>query len=405
MKTALPISGKPLALITSLAVSPFLHQTARADVTWEHSGSVRMGNSKNALVKFKSFTNVTPQRMRLLFKYDATASLGALPGSMPSGFPGIGGPMGASMPMETFAPLKNGAPINKQMHPSADEMPANPLVGSVTVVQRFDDQKFLSYSSFTKDYMEETFKDLLDKSRFDPWRKLAPKLSKETPPAFTPEQRTRLGAEVRAVLSPFTKMLMKTYFRALPEKRTFNGIEGQGYRYTTLFNVEPSLMGAGKWARFSAEWWVAGDLPGDDVFGQLHEAALKTVGRDVKSSTSMWMNETPRVMWEMLPEEFHMATSTMFPRPDTPDDSPEWKRSHMPLYGAITIEPPAGMAGKDEVLHIETKLVRRSVESLPEHIWNAPIGYKRKPIEDVNKAFDQIMKAMPPMPFPGGPNM
>ena len=407
-------------VLTTLATFPLWSlgsSAARADVTWEHSGSVRFGSTQKALVKFKTFTNVTPERMRLLFKYDATNALGTLPNSMPPGFPGMGGPMGSpmgapvgsAMPMEALAPLKaplNGGPKIKQMAaPAMDEMPVNPLIGSMTIVQRFDDQKFISYSSFSKEYVNETFKDILEKSRLDPWRKLAPKLSKEAPPSFTPEQRARLGAEVRAVVMPFMKTMVKTYFRPLTEKRTFDSMEGQGYRFTALFNTEPSFTGAGKWARLSAEWWIAGALPGDEVFGQLHSAALKTVGRDRQRSTSIWLNEMPWVMWEMLPEELHSAAYTLVPPMDTPEDSPEFQRAHMPLYAALTIEPPAGMAAKNEDLRIEMKLIRRGIGSLPAHIWEAPIGYKRKPIEDINKVFDQIMGAMPPMPFPGAPPM
>ncbi len=396
---------KQMVLLTTLAALAVTSSIARADVTWEHSGSVHFGNSPKALVKFKTFTNVTPDRMRLLFKYDATNALGTLPNGMPPGFPGMGAPVGSSMPMETFAPLKGGPKLKQMKAPAKEEMPVNPLVGSMTIVQRFDDQKFISYSSLTKDYVEENFKDLLEKSRLDPWRKLAPKLSKEAPPSFTPEQRARLGAEVRAVIMPFMKTMMKTYFRPLSEKRTFDGVEGQGYRFTALLNTEPSFTGSGKWARVTMEWWIAGELPGDEVFGQLHSAAIKTVGRDRQRSSSMWMNEMPWVMWEMLPEELHSAAYTMMPPLDTPEDSPEFQHSHMPLYGALTIEPPAGMAAKNENLRIEMKLVRRGVDSLPTHIWDAPAGYKRKPMEDINKMFDQIMGAMPPMPFPGTPPM
>jgi hypothetical protein len=194
------------------------------------------------------------------------------------------------------------------------------------------------------------------------------------------------------------KSMVKTYFRSLPEKRTFNGIEGRGYRFTTMMNTGGPFSATNQWFRVSAEWWVANELPGDEVVGQLREAAQNTVGRDPKRSTSIWMNEMPWVMWEMLPEELHQAFFTLMPRFDARVDSPEFRRASMPLYGAVTIQPPSGMRDKNGDLRIEVKLTRRSQETLPEYIWQAPTGYKRVPLDDIMKQFEQIGNAMPPIP-------
>jgi hypothetical protein len=279
-------------------------------------------------------------------------------------------------------------------------MPPNPLLGSVTFVQRFDDGQFLAYTSFSKQYVGEPIKEAIEKARFDPWKTLAPKLSKELPPSFTAAQRARLGAEVRALIWPFMKNTFKIYFRPLPEKRTFSGMEGNGYRLTMLMNSQSPFSNGNQWFRVSAEWWIANTLPGDEIVGQLREAADKTVGRDPKRSTSIWLNEMPWLMWEMLPEELHQAFFTLMPRFDTPVDSPEFRRANMPLYGAISIQPPNGMRDEKGDLRIEVKLTRRGQETLPDHIWQAPTGYKRVPLDDIMKQFEKLGAALPPFPGP-----
>jgi hypothetical protein len=379
---------------------------ARADLTWEHTGSVRFSGMKQPLVQFKSFTNMTPQRTRILFKYDASAALGSLPAGMEPKLPGSF-PMGGAMPTETAAAHKatSKVPLLAQMEPPNNEMPVNPLQGSVTLVQRFDDGQFIGFTSFTKQYVGEPIKEMLEKTRFDPWKKLAPKLSKEEPPSFTPQQRARLGAEVRALIWPFMKSHVKTYFRALPEKRTFNGIEGHGYRFTTMINTQPPFAEYEQWVRLAAEWWVADNLPGDEVVGQVREAAVNAVGRDPKRSTSIWMNEMPWVMWEMLPEEVQMAAYTLMPRPDAAVDSPEFRRANTPLYAAFTIVPPPEMKDKNGDLRMEVKLTKRSLETLPDRVWQAPADYKRVPLDDIMKQFQKLEGAMPPLPLPGGPPM
>jgi hypothetical protein len=63
-----------LALVVAACALP-----VRADLTWEHSGTAHFTGMKNSVFKFKLFTNMTPQRYRMMLKYDATAMGGALP--------------------------------------------------------------------------------------------------------------------------------------------------------------------------------------------------------------------------------------------------------------------------------------------------------------------------------------
>ena len=382
--------------VIAVTTSAMTIGVARADLSWEHSGQVRVSRVKQPVLKFKLFTNMTPSRHRLMFSYYIN----------PSAMANMGGGMNNSLGMNMFSaplgitrlPLTQFIQEGEGASQPAEEMP-NFLQGSVGLVQRFDDGQIIGYASLPKQYVSEPIKEALAKSRFDPWKKLAPKLSQNEPPSFTHEQRMRLGAEVRAVLAPYTGRVWKTYFRELPEKRMINGIEGHGYRLTTLLNMDNPFSGSGRWMRVAMEWWIAGTLPGDEIVSQLREIGLKTVGADYKSSTSIWLNELPRNYWAMLPEEFHRAAYTLVPPPDATPDSPAFKRANMPLAMYMTVSPPAGMVDKFGDIRAEMNLVRRSTDELPARVFEAPAGYKRVPLDDIIKQMEKASTgARPPMP-------
>ncbi len=384
-------------LTAALGILAVTAATSHADLTWEHSGQVRLTKSKQPVLKFKVFNNITPARHRVMMKYRLN----------PEGMGGMGnmggmGDMGgmAKPAMTTFAaPSALSRLVFAQI---GDTMTANPFEGNVSIVQRFDDDQIIMFSSIDKTYIGESIKELLEKTRFDPWRKLAPKLSKDEPPALTREQRTRLGAEVRAALSPFTNRVFKTYLREIDNTRTINGLEGRGYRLTMLINTANPMQGGGRWMRVAMEWWLAANLPGDEAIVQLREAALKVVGRERKGSTSMWMNESPRVMLEMMPEEILRSMYTIVPRPDAEADSPEFKHVATPLAMFMTVTPPDEFKAQWGEMRAEMNLVRRSLDELPATIFEAPTGYKRKPIPDINKQFEQMEEAIKggKMPMP-----
>lgn len=375
------------AALGILAVMP---GTSRADLTWEHSGQVRLSKSKEPLMRFKIFNNSTPTRNRVMYKYALNpAGMGGMMGGMEN----MGQMGGMVKPaMSAFGvPSTFSRVIFAEM---GNAVMANPFEGNVSIVQRFDDGQFLMYSSMDKTYIGESFKDIFEKSRFNPWKKLAPRLSENEPPSLTHEQRARLGAEVRAALSPLTSRVFKTYFREFSNTRTFNGLEGHGYRLTMMINTANPMMGGGRWMRVTTEWWMAGDLPGDEIMTQLREAALKVVGRDRKSTTSMWMNESPRVMLEMLPEDIQRAMSTLFPLPDAEPASPAFKHVSTPLAMYMTVTPPDEFKAQWGELRAEMNLVRRSTEDVPARVFETPAGYKRKPMPDINKQFEQIEDMM-----------
>ena len=381
MKNSITRRIVPVALLAATGL-------AHADLTLEHSGSVSVGKFKQPLLRFKIFNNMTATRSRMMMKYDASNAMQMMPkGGM------TGGP---SAPMAAF-----GSPFLPNVlafAPPGEAMP-NPFLGTVTLVQRFDDDQVIGYTSLTNKYIGESFKDILKTTRFDPFKTLAPKLSENEPPSFTPEQRKRLGAEVRAALSPFVGKVVKIYFRPLSEKKTIQGLEGQGYRMTVLVNGGNPFMNENKWARMAFEWWVASDLAGDDEVVKLREAAFKLVGAERKNTTSIWFNEYPRVLFEMLPDEFHQAIATMLPRMDATPADADFKHVATPLSMTMTMTMPPGMGDQMGDIKMELNLTRRSVEALPAKLFDAPEGFKKVPWADVQKMIDDISKsARPPMP-------
>ena len=171
-----------------------------------------------------------------------------------------------------------------------------------------------------------------------------------------------------------------------------------------LINTANPMQGGNRWMRVASEWWVAGPQAGDEVMVQMREAALKLVGRDHKTSTSMWINESPRVMWEMLPEEIHRSIATLMPLPDTDPDSPEFKRTATPLAMYMTVTPPDEFKAKWGELRAEMNLVRRGTETLRDSIFEAPTDYKHIPMPDFNKQMEDIgnaaKSAKTPFPTP-----
>jgi hypothetical protein len=151
-----------------------------------------------------------------------------------------------------------------------------------------------------------------------------------------------------------------------------------------------------QWTKVAVEWWIADTLAGDEVVGQMREAAYKTIGPDYKSSTSMWMNETPKVMWAMLPEEIHRAAYTLVPPPDAIPGSLAFQRANMPLAMYLTVSPPGNMKGRVGEVRAEMTLERRSVEELPARAFEAPTNYKRVPLADIVKQLEQAGEGMTP---------
>jgi hypothetical protein len=145
----------------AIAVLGLSTAAARADVTWEHTGTVRISNAKAPLGQIKLYNTWTPQRHRVLLKYAVSPKVASLPMRSMDMFP-----------VSTLAPAPRGNSGFKNF-------------GSIGFVQRLDDDRVLAYDSQTRHYISEPRRALLQRLRFDPWKKLAPELSAQAPPTLT----------------------------------------------------------------------------------------------------------------------------------------------------------------------------------------------------------------------------
>lgn len=337
---------KYIAAVAGLAAlsSGPLSQSARADVTWEHSGSIRVSSIPGPLVKLKMFTSFAPQRERVLLKYDLNPMI----------------------------------PLPVASH------------GSAAIIQRLDDDKLIAYDSQTKKYVSESRNLLLSKLIADPWKKVAPELSEGPTPELTEEQRKRLGAEIRATISPILKHYSRTYFRVLTEKRSFNGIEGRGYRLTQLINTNEFGKTSGKWMNISFEWWLAGDLPGDEIIHGLQQQAMESLKSMGWPSKSMWSNESGYVFLYALPEAYITALKTLAPG-DT-FANPSFGGTPLELNATVSAPPNMGMGTGD--IRFTLGLTKRYTSELPASVFEVPSGYAKFDLKPYLKQLDEAREKM-----------
>lgn len=340
--------------------------TARADVTWEHTLSVRMGQSHQPLAQGHFKNSITAQNYRYDMRID-------LKGFAPASF----GAMTAAAPGSSAPACKPTAP---------DKL-------DITSIHRLGDDTVLTFSSMEKVCYTDTLGDLMRKMRLDPWKKLAPRLSTEPAPSLTQAQRDRLGAEVRSATRPFLKKVMCTYFRPLPNKRTFDGLEGRGYRMTWLLNA--GGMHHEQWMRVAFEWWLANPQPGDEAIDQYKKATLeKRAALNLSwPTTSFWLNEMLPVWWACAPQELHQALATVRP--------PDGSFTGTPLRFHMTVEPPAlyGMMMGGAV-RIDLELTKRSNDTIPATMFEAPADYPKKPFKSPWEELEKLFKGhLPPNVF------
>lgn len=396
--------------------------TARADLGWEHTGTLRVSTVKQPLLKFKMYNHWTPQRHRLLLKY----SVGGLPPGMSGQMPPFKMPPMPPMPpikIPTFAPQPQPSSLASAFAPMfasgslapasgslllpgvlgreaapglAALLPALPMAmrggppggsGALALIQRAADDRLISYESQTRRYVSEPRRALLQRLRFDPWKTLAPQLSREAPPTFTPEQRERLVAELRALVAPVQRRVQKIYFRPLTQMRTFQGIEGRGYRITQLNNVGGFGKGQGQWMRLSFEWWVAGAREGDEAVREFHQAARENLQGITFPTTSMWINEYLSLASYPAEPAWRSALRTFMP----PADAPPGTLGATPLHLAVTVEmPPLQRATVGDV-RFELALTRRDTDALSDTVFAAPSDYKQVKTEPYLKKLDPIL--------------
>jgi hypothetical protein len=270
---------------------------AHADLSWEHTGSLQFSTQKQPVMRLKMYNHWTAQRHRLLFKYSVhdLTGLNKIGNEMPSmGFPMLqpnthqqnaDKSLQALLSAQRTPSLWNlamsvlrPALAPKAMTPNAPAPKKIQNYGALGFIQSIDNDRLIAYDSQTAHYISEPRFATLKRLRFDPWKKLDPRLSRETPPAFTTEQRARLMDELRALVSPLSQKMQKLYFRPLNEARTIRGIPGRGYRMTQLNNVGGLGKNQAQWMRTTFEWWVASSVAGDDTIRAYREAARAQLG-------------------------------------------------------------------------------------------------------------------------------
>ncbi len=394
---------------------------ARADLTWEHRLSVRLGSSEKA----KPIASVTLRtqwqgtsedpnvaaRMRLLLRASAK-DFDKLP-PLPFGLPGGRSPgeepvypwadawannvlPGGSLSLRALLPE---APLlalaGRQVSQAASAQaagarakrkPAEPV--EAALVTDLASDRFVAYLSSQRTSLGGPLRPTLKRVRFDPWKKLAPALSQQAPEELTRSQRARLGAEVRSVYRPFLKNELKLYFRALDQTRTINGQQARGYRLAMLVNTGGSGGSSGsppEWAQVRAEMWLAPEQEGDALirsFNRQSRDMRKALGGD---SASMWLNELYPVLWQMMPQEILQAAETIAP----PEGAPNEFFGGTPVLVHLTFTPPPVQRMAIGETRIDLSLVSRSTQAIAPAAFEVPAGYKAEPLEPLLKKYEK----------------
>lgn len=390
--------------------------TARADLSWEHTGTLRVSKQKQPMFRFKMYNNWTAQRHRVLFNYSVhnVAGLSTLSNQIPSmgptflATPFSASPLNAS-PLGAFSASPfSGTSLSYTKAPGVLAAVTSALIpqvkggvknyGGLAFIQRIDDDRLLAYESQSQQFVSEPRRAIFQRLRFDPWKALKPELSREAPPTFTPEQRARLMQEVYSTFEPLQRRVQRSYFRPLTEQRTFQGMPGRGYRLTQMTNVGGMSKGQEQWVRMAFEWWVADMGGADQDVQQFSTAARENLRGIAWPTTSMWINEAislsrypadPQMRRAMQTFQGSAATNSDGVASGTMPTAPEL--SVTPLYMAATVSlPPAQRAQYGDV-RLEIYLTQRSTDTLAETVFAAPGTYKELELEPFLKQIDPVL--------------
>jgi hypothetical protein len=215
------------------------------------------------------------------------------------------------------------------------------------------------------------------------WKGWEPELAQETAPAFTPEQRARLGAELRAVTQPFLREMARPYFRALPNTRVLDNRVARGYRLTWLLNTNGEPGNENDWTRVAMEWWIAPHEVSDDTIAGFYQDAARPFQQPGGLTNSIWLNETMPVLWAAMPRELQQAVATLRPPAEA-----QAALSGVPLRAYLTVQPPQ-QGFSVGVLRAEIALTARDTRDLPPSVWQAPAGYKRFSGDKLDQQMEQ----------------
>ena len=329
--------------------------TARADVSWQHTGRISVGTGASAqtLASFDFDNQWSGANHRTFLQYDAT--------SMADNAMSMGAPM-------------------------ADDKMSK---GELTFIERLDDDRLIVSIPGAESYIDEPYSTLKSRLRLNLWEGLDPTLATEKIPELTGEQRERLGHEVRASLSPFTRRLTRIFYRQLPNRRTIKGLECRGYRFSILVNVSGKAKNA-DWARMNAEWWLSEKLPGDQEIVDFTQRANK-IKTDGPLTQSMWVNEYFPVLWEVAPPELHQALRSFIGY----EGNSDYGFQGTPAQFFVTFvapKKPSAMTQSNEAVRFALELKDRSTEGVTPAVFNAPTGLKKQPIEPALQLMRNFVK-------------
>jgi hypothetical protein len=342
---------------------------AHADVMWQHKGKVSIAGEE--LVSFNMYNAWSGDNHKTTIKFDAS-KVAAMAGARAAG------------------------------KPSRFE---------VSLVQRLGDDRLLAYSPQAKAYLDEPYSTLKPRLRFNLWEGIDEELAnEETIPELTPAQRQRLGKELRASLSLITKRISRNYFRALPQKRTIQGMEAQGYRFTTKFNIgtQPNKQ---EWISISSELWTvpAGDSDSEITSFVTRANALYKAGGP--PTVSMWTNEMFPVLWEAAPKEFH----AYFEKLAGSKEAENFGFTGTPVQFFITASPPPAQQLAAGSLRFSMELTKHTTSPVGTAMFEAPAGYRRQQLEPMlqllrnmqrqaQSTFNEVMDGdLSPLQGIGGP--
>jgi hypothetical protein len=308
---------------------------ATADVLWQHDGKVSLAGEQ--LMSFKMYNAWSGDNHKSTIKLDA------------SKIAGMAGARAAGKPTQF----------------------------EVSLIQRLGDDRILVSSPDAKTYIDEPYSTLKSRLRFNLWEGIDEELAKEeTIPELTPAQRQRLGKELRASASLITKRITRNYFRALPQKRTIQGLETRGYRYTTKFNIatQPRQQ---EWISISSELWMAPTADNDSEITSFVTRANALHKASGPATVSMWSNEMFPVLWEAAPKEFH----TYFGKLAGNIESENFGFVGTPVQFFVTVSPPPAQKLAVGDLRFSLELTKRATSPLGTAMFEAPAGYRHQKIE------------------------
>lgn len=334
--------------------------SARADVSWQHTGRVTATTpgGNETLLTFNFDNSWSGANHRAHFKYDASA-------------------------------LADDGMIDSTMT-LGDATQASMARGELNVIERLDDDSLVVSVPTANTYVEEPYSMLKERLRLNIWQGLDSSLDKGDIPELTQEQRARLGHELRALYSPFTRRLTRTFFRQLPNRRVIKGLNCRGYRYTTLVNVSGKPGGNG-WTKLAAEWWLADVMPGDQEIGDFTQRANKLKTDGGPPTNSMWLNEYAPVLWQVAPPELHRALQSLVGY----EESATYGFAGTPAQFFVTFTlPKTAYTSDGQAVRVVLELQSRTQTSVAPAIFQTPTTLKRQPIEPLLKLAQNGIKQM-----------